>query len=204
MPKVKNKTKKIRNNPVALKNRSRLYNPYILAKKIKDRIRYINGKICQEGENVSYSNKITFYTDLDRIVETSKSKSNDLTLFEKIYNILEAEKKKNKRSKLEQKKRQYEEDLKRIYNAHQNAIGDQLNEFNELRKEKNNLQIENNCLENWITVLETDVCNNLCICQIFDNSIFINTLDLSFMDLTRRCMNIKISIHLCFFKFENK
>ncbi|CAG8656198.1 27121_t:CDS:2 [Gigaspora margarita] len=158
------KANKIRNNPAALKKRSRVYNPHILAKKIKDRIRYIGEKICQEGANVSYSNKITFYIKLNKIVEIAKS--SDLTLFENIYNILEAEKEKNKslnaeieklRSELEQRKRQYEEDLKRIYDAHQITMEDQLNELNDLRNEKNNLLTENNLLENWIAVLEIGI-----------------------------------------------
>ncbi|CAG8857463.1 31771_t:CDS:1, partial [Gigaspora margarita] len=95
MPKVQKvkKTKK-RNNPAAIKKRSRLYNSHVLTRKINDRIRYIRGKIRNEGENVSYSNKITFFTELIKIVEAAKS--SDLTLFDKIYNILDAEKEKNK------------------------------------------------------------------------------------------------------------
>ncbi|CAG8550162.1 12565_t:CDS:2 [Dentiscutata heterogama] len=141
------KANKIRNNPAALKKQSRVYNPNVLAKKITDRIRYIGGKIRQEGATVSYSNKITFYAELNKIVDTAKS--NDLTFLNDEVEKLKSE--------LEQRKWQYEDALRRIYDAHQNAMGDQLNELNDLRDENNNLRIENNRLENWITLLETGI-----------------------------------------------
>ncbi|CAG8819916.1 33564_t:CDS:1, partial [Gigaspora margarita] len=54
------------------------------------------------------------------------------------------------RSELEQKKRNYKEVLKRIHDAHQDAMRVQLNELNGLRDENNNLRY-------WITVLETGI-----------------------------------------------